>query len=171
MLDAANALMADGARQFRKFLRSTRGGGAQPRYVTVQDDQAQAGYVVERVLERRERGVDAAPPGGAVPQRRPQRRARTRADAAQHPVREVRRAQVPRGRARQGPARGAALGRQPAQPHRRRSACCSCCPAWARRSPQRACDAFEAAGFRWAGAGGSSGAHRRRASTGPRSPR
>jgi DNA helicase-2/ATP-dependent DNA helicase PcrA len=58
VLDAANALMADGGRQFRKFLRSTRGGGVKPRYVTVQDDQAQAGYVVERVLECRERGVD-----------------------------------------------------------------------------------------------------------------
>jgi DNA helicase II / ATP-dependent DNA helicase PcrA len=58
VLDAANALMADGGRQYRKFLRSTRGGGVKPRYVTVQDDQAQAGYVVERVLECRERGVD-----------------------------------------------------------------------------------------------------------------
>ncbi len=58
VLDAANALMADGGRQFRKFLRSTRGGGTKPRYVTVQDDQAQAGYVVERVLECRERGID-----------------------------------------------------------------------------------------------------------------
>ena len=58
VLDAANALMADGGRQFRKFLRNMRGGGVKPRYVTVQDDQAQAGYVVERVLECRERGVD-----------------------------------------------------------------------------------------------------------------
>jgi len=58
VLDAANALMADGGRQYRKFLRSTRGGGVRPRYVTVQDDQAQAAYVVERVLECRERGVD-----------------------------------------------------------------------------------------------------------------
>ena len=58
VLDAANALMADGGRQYRKFLRSTRGAGTRPRYVTVQDDQAQAAYVVERVLECRERGVD-----------------------------------------------------------------------------------------------------------------
>jgi DNA helicase-2/ATP-dependent DNA helicase PcrA len=58
VLDAANALMADGGRQYRKFLRSARGSGTKPRYVTVQDDQAQAGYVVERVLECRERGVD-----------------------------------------------------------------------------------------------------------------
>ena len=58
VLDAANALMAEGGRQYRKFLRSTRGGGPRPRYVTVQDDQAQAGYVVERVIECRERGID-----------------------------------------------------------------------------------------------------------------
>jgi len=58
VLDAANAVIADGARQYRKFLRSTRGAGPRPRYVTVQDDQAQACYVVERVLECRERGVE-----------------------------------------------------------------------------------------------------------------
>jgi DNA helicase-2/ATP-dependent DNA helicase PcrA len=58
VLDAANAVIADGGRQYRKFLRSTRGSGPRPRYVTVQDDQAQAGYVVERVLECRERGVE-----------------------------------------------------------------------------------------------------------------
>jgi DNA helicase-2/ATP-dependent DNA helicase PcrA len=58
VLDAANAVIADGQRQYRKFLRSTRGGGPRPRYVTVQDDQAQAGYVVDRVLECRERGVE-----------------------------------------------------------------------------------------------------------------
>jgi DNA helicase-2/ATP-dependent DNA helicase PcrA len=58
VLDAANAVIADGGRQYRKFLRSTRGGGPRPRYVTVQDDQAQAGYVVERVLECRERGLE-----------------------------------------------------------------------------------------------------------------
>ena len=57
-LDAANALMAEGGRQYRKYLRSSRGVGAKPRYVTVLDDQAQAGYVVERVLEARERGVE-----------------------------------------------------------------------------------------------------------------
>jgi DNA helicase-2/ATP-dependent DNA helicase PcrA len=58
VLDAANAVIADGARQYRKFLRSTRGAGPRPRYVTVQDEQAQACYVVERVLECRERGVE-----------------------------------------------------------------------------------------------------------------
>jgi DNA helicase-2/ATP-dependent DNA helicase PcrA len=58
VLDAANALMAEGGRQYRKFLRGTRGAGVRPRYVTLLDDQAQAAYVVERVLECRERGID-----------------------------------------------------------------------------------------------------------------
>ncbi len=59
VLDAANALMAEGGRQYRKHLRSVRGGGgARPQYVTVLDDQAQATYVVDRVLEARERGVE-----------------------------------------------------------------------------------------------------------------
>jgi DNA helicase-2/ATP-dependent DNA helicase PcrA len=57
VLDAANALMAQGGRQFRKNLRSSRGAGARPQYVTVLDEQAQAGCVVDRVLECRERGV------------------------------------------------------------------------------------------------------------------
>jgi len=58
VLDAANALMAEGSRQFRKFLRSVRGGGVRPRFVTVQDDQAQAAYVIDRVLDCRERGIE-----------------------------------------------------------------------------------------------------------------
>src|SRR5512135_1435952 len=57
VLDAANALMADGGRQYRKFLRSVRGAGARPQLVVVQDEQGQATYVVDRVLETREGGV------------------------------------------------------------------------------------------------------------------
>ncbi len=58
VLDAANTLMAGARRQHRKELRSERGAGALPRFVTVLDDQGQAGYVVERVLEAREQGVE-----------------------------------------------------------------------------------------------------------------
>jgi DNA helicase-2/ATP-dependent DNA helicase PcrA len=50
VLDAANALIG-------KNLRSRKGKGPKPRYVTVADDEAQAQYVVKRVLEARERGV------------------------------------------------------------------------------------------------------------------
>jgi DNA helicase-2/ATP-dependent DNA helicase PcrA len=57
VLDAANALMAEGRRQFHKCLTAQRGGGARPRLVTVLDDRAQALFVVERILETREAGV------------------------------------------------------------------------------------------------------------------
>jgi DNA helicase-2/ATP-dependent DNA helicase PcrA len=58
VLDAANALMAEGGRQYRKRLHSVRGSGALPQYVTVLDEQAQAMFVADGVLEARERGVD-----------------------------------------------------------------------------------------------------------------
>ena len=57
VLGAANALMAEGTRQYRKVLRTTKGVGHPPHYVTVADDQSQAEYVVARVLETRESGV------------------------------------------------------------------------------------------------------------------
>ncbi len=57
ILDAANALIAEGQRQYRKSLKATRGRGERPRYVTVDDEQRQAEYVVTRVLQAREQGV------------------------------------------------------------------------------------------------------------------
>ena len=58
VLDAANALMREATRQYHKVLRSTREDGAKPRCVTLADDAAQAKYVVGRVLEAREEGVE-----------------------------------------------------------------------------------------------------------------
>ncbi len=58
VLDAANALLAEAGRQYRKELRSLKGEGPKPRLVTVADDAGQAGYVVARVLEAREEGTD-----------------------------------------------------------------------------------------------------------------
>lgn len=58
VLGAANQLMSEGSRQYRKSLRAVRGEGQKPRYVTVQDEQAQADYVVEHVLDYRERGCE-----------------------------------------------------------------------------------------------------------------
>lgn len=57
VLDAANALMGESTRQYRKVLRTTKGAGHPPHYVTVADDQSQAEYVVARILETRESGV------------------------------------------------------------------------------------------------------------------
>jgi DNA helicase-2/ATP-dependent DNA helicase PcrA len=58
VLDAANALMREAERQYRKELRAAKGEGERPRYVTVADDAAQAQYVVAQVLEAREAGTE-----------------------------------------------------------------------------------------------------------------
>lgn len=57
ILDTANTLMLEGARQYQKQLRSTQSSQRKPLYVTVEDDQAQASYVVEQVLAAREQGT------------------------------------------------------------------------------------------------------------------
>ena len=57
ILDAANCLIAESERQYRKDLFSNEPDGAQPRYVTVEDGDAEAEYVVESVLAAREAGL------------------------------------------------------------------------------------------------------------------
>jgi DNA helicase-2/ATP-dependent DNA helicase PcrA len=57
ILDAANSLMSASTRQYQKELRSDRPSNRKPAYVSVQDDQAQASYVVEQILATREQGV------------------------------------------------------------------------------------------------------------------
>jgi DNA helicase-2/ATP-dependent DNA helicase PcrA len=56
VLDVANALMAEGPRQHRKTLLSTRQAGQRPLYVTVDDAQGQAEYIVGKMLATREVG-------------------------------------------------------------------------------------------------------------------
>jgi len=57
ILDAANELMTGAERQYRKALRSERASFGKPVYVTVEDDRAQALYVVEQILAAREHGI------------------------------------------------------------------------------------------------------------------
>ncbi|HEY6482749.1 MAG TPA: ATP-dependent helicase [Steroidobacteraceae bacterium] len=57
VLDVSNSLMAEAPRQYRKHLLSTRGQGARPRIVTVDELQTQAEYVCTEVLRRREANV------------------------------------------------------------------------------------------------------------------
>jgi DNA helicase-2/ATP-dependent DNA helicase PcrA len=56
ILDSANALMAEGARQHRKTLLGMRQGGAKPVYVSLEDAQSQAEYIVNKILALREIG-------------------------------------------------------------------------------------------------------------------
>ena len=57
ILDAANVLMNEASGRFEKHLRSSKRSAQKPRYVMVEDDRAQAHYVVEQILARREEGT------------------------------------------------------------------------------------------------------------------
>jgi DNA helicase-2/ATP-dependent DNA helicase PcrA len=57
VLDAAGALIAEGARQYPKQLRAARAGGERPALVTVADGREQADWVIAQVLAQREAGV------------------------------------------------------------------------------------------------------------------
>lgn len=57
ILDSANCLIAESERQYKKDLFSDKKGGARPQYVTVEDGDAEAEYVVEAILENRETGM------------------------------------------------------------------------------------------------------------------
>jgi DNA helicase-2/ATP-dependent DNA helicase PcrA len=56
ILDAANALMSEGSRQHRKTLMGLRQATQKPNYVTLEDAQAQAEYIVGKLLATREIG-------------------------------------------------------------------------------------------------------------------
>lgn len=57
ILDSANCLIAESARQYKKNLFSEKKSGGKPVYVTVEDGDAEAEYVVESILARREEGT------------------------------------------------------------------------------------------------------------------
>jgi ATP-dependent DNA helicase UvrD/PcrA len=58
ILDAANAVIALAPEGFSKQLFSTRASAQRPVIVTAADEQAQVDYVVERVLQHREAGIE-----------------------------------------------------------------------------------------------------------------
>jgi len=57
LLDAANCVIAESERQYKKNLFSNKPGGGKPRYVTVEDSDAEAEMVVEEILAHREEGM------------------------------------------------------------------------------------------------------------------
>ena len=57
LLDSANCLIAESERQYRKYLFSERRSGDAANYVTVEDSDAEAEYVVESILANREEGM------------------------------------------------------------------------------------------------------------------
>ncbi len=57
ILAAANAVIELASERFTKNLWSDRASAQRPQLVNVADDAAQAGYIVERILENREAGI------------------------------------------------------------------------------------------------------------------
>jgi DNA helicase-2/ATP-dependent DNA helicase PcrA len=57
ILGAANAVIALARERYTKNLWTERRSSAKPRIVSVRDDTDQAGYVIERLLARREEGI------------------------------------------------------------------------------------------------------------------
>jgi DNA helicase-2/ATP-dependent DNA helicase PcrA len=57
ILDASNAVIGAGGQGFRKNLHSDRRSEQMPRLIAARDEQAQADFIVERVLEQREAGI------------------------------------------------------------------------------------------------------------------
>jgi DNA helicase-2/ATP-dependent DNA helicase PcrA len=58
ILDLSNALLAESPRAYPKSLYSAKKGGCLPELVSVESDQDQAMYIVERILLAREAGTD-----------------------------------------------------------------------------------------------------------------
>ena len=119
VLDAANALIAEGTRQYRKVLRTTRAPGIRRATSRSPTTRRRRSTSSRAVLETRESGVPLKRQAVLF-------RSSHHSDALELeltrrniPYREVRRPEVSRSGARQGSARGAALGRQPEEPHRR----------------------------------------------------
>ncbi len=115
VLDAANALMADGPRQHRKTLLGTRQVAAEA-VLRRAGRCAGTGRIHHRQdsADPRNRRLAEAP-RDPVPQLPSQRRAGSRAHQEKHSFRKVRRPEIPGSGARQGHDVGAALGRQSAQ--------------------------------------------------------
>ena len=57
ILEASNAVIAGAARRYEKTLWTRRAGGEAPWLVTAHDEQAQTGFVVDRLLELHEAGT------------------------------------------------------------------------------------------------------------------
>jgi DNA helicase-2/ATP-dependent DNA helicase PcrA len=86
-----------------------------PQYTTTDDLQSQADYVCGQILKRREAGVLLRKQAVLFRNASASDVLEVELLRRKDSVREVRRPEVPRGRARQGHAGGAALGGQPAQ--------------------------------------------------------
>ena len=137
VLDAANAVAAQASRAFPKRLRADRPGGVRPRVIHVRDEAAQAEEVCTRVLEAREQGSELRAQAVLMRTSHDSDLLELELAPPPDPVREVRRAALPGGRAREGLHRAAAAGRQRRRRRRVVPRSCSSSRASARRARGR----------------------------------
>jgi DNA helicase-2/ATP-dependent DNA helicase PcrA len=102
--------------------------------------------VADEVLAEREAGLPLKSQAVLFRTGHHSARAGARADTPRHPLRQVRWPQVPGGRAREGPAVGAALGAEPARAPGRLSRAASWCPGIGPASARRLLDTMAAEG-------------------------
>ena len=120
ILSASNAVIGLSAERFAKDLWTDR-SSARP-LLRQRRRRSRSGALCRHARSGESRsGGEPQVPGGSVSGRASQRRARTRAGAAQHSLRQIRRPEVSRRRPCQGRARDPAPRPEPARPHRRLS--------------------------------------------------
>ena len=158
ILAAANAVIELAEERFSKTLWSDRASAERPQLVSVRDETDQARYVADKILDHREAGIVLKAQAVLFRAAHHSAVARDRAHPPQHPVREIRRPQVPGGRAHQGRSVVPALGGKPARPGRGLSCRCSSCPASVRRPPDGCSNAPAATSNALAGASATSAA-------------
>ena len=115
ILEATNRVIGLARERYTKNLWSERAEGERPRLVNCEDDTDQAEYVIRRILEHREAGVDLR--RQAVLFRASHHSILLEAELAraEHPLPQVRRAEVRRDGPRQGPDGLPAAGRESAR--------------------------------------------------------
>ena len=112
ILDSANCLIAESERQYRKNLFSDRRDGRQAGVRHRRRRRCRGGVRRDRNSQEPRARHGPQGSGRTVSRLAPQRSPRTGTGAPQYSLREIRRAEISRGRARKRPAGGTEMGRQ-----------------------------------------------------------
>jgi DNA helicase-2/ATP-dependent DNA helicase PcrA len=138
ILAAANGVIGLAKERFTKNLWTERTSAAKPQLVTVRDETDQARFIVERIQENRESGTLLKEQAVLFRTSSHSGPLEIELNAPEHPVREIRRAEVPRRRPHQGHAGAAAVRRKSARSRRGVPTIASIARHWFRNRAARA---------------------------------
>ena len=122
ILEATNRVIGLARERYTKNLWSERAEGQRPRLVNCEDEADQAEYVIRQILEHREAGIDLRRQAVLFRASHHSMLLEAELARAEHPLPQVRRAEVRRDGPRQGPDGLSAAGREPPRRGRRRAA-------------------------------------------------